>query len=637
MGTTETGSRPAPDSQHLLAGRAFPVPFRSVVFLALSYAYIVLRVDPAVIYDSYWVTGRFPLFQTGSAFLHGFLSYPGGLADYASAFLCQFYHWPWAGGLAITAVTALLCLAMWLYLTAAGGAPPRAVHLAPAVLVLMLFGQYDNALPTALSLLTAAAGAAAYVRLPLRSWPLRLSAFVILAGVVCWLGAGAVLMMSVLCGVYELAAGWRGLGAAFGALAMVSLLVAAVWVFRTDLTQAYERLLPPFAARKEAGLLLARCLYLLFPCAALVMAFGRGAGRRHGGPGTGVAAASVAGALGERAAACARILEPFALLALAALPVWLAYDDASAAALRVEHCARERAWESVLREARRVPAARYDAPVKWQVNRALYYTGRLGDSMFCYPQDALGLFPSGRALAWMKSYGVGCMKYSDIEIELGRVNEAEHMANEALELLGDRPAVLQRLALIHIVKGRREAARLFLRALGKDLVYADWARLQLDRLDSGPLMADDDEVAGIRSVMVLDDATGFPTLREMLEQLLERNPRNRMAFEYLMADYLLAGDLDGIVRNIGRLGDFGYPDIPRHYQEAVTLYRARTGKSPDLGRFSISGDTERRFDGFEAAVASFGHDRRAARDALSARYADTYFFYYDLAREGSGR
>ena len=49
--------------------------------------------------------------------------------------------------------------------------------------------------------------------------------------------------------------------------------------------------------------------------------------------------------------------------------------------------------------------------------------------------------------------------------ELGQVNEAEHMAQESLEFDGDRPDVLRVLAKINIIKGRPQAAAVFLNAL----------------------------------------------------------------------------------------------------------------------------------------------------------------------------
>ena len=39
-----------------------------------------------------------------------------------------------------------------------------------------------------------------------------------------------------------------------------------------------------------------------------------------------------------------------------------------------------------------------------------------------------------------------------------------------------------------------------------------------------------------------------------------------------MAFYLLAGELEKIMENIGRLADLGYREIPTLYEEAMLIY-----------------------------------------------------------------
>lgn len=43
----------------------------------------------------------------------------------------------------------------------------------------------------------------------------------------------------------------------------------------------------------------------------------------------------------------------------------------------------------------------------------------------------------------------------------------------------------------------------------------------------------------------------------------------RMTFEYLMAHYLLNGELDKFIENLHYLDDFGYERISRHCQEGI--------------------------------------------------------------------
>ena len=92
------------------------------------------------------------------------------------------------------------------------------------------------------------------------------------------------------------------------------------------------------------------------------------------------------------------------------------------------------------------------------------------------------------------------MPRSDILFDLGRIGESERWAHDALAARGPLPAILERLALINVVKGRPEAARTFLRALGRTLFHRRRARELLRRLDSDPGLAGDPAIERSRSL-----------------------------------------------------------------------------------------------------------------------------------------
>jgi hypothetical protein len=110
--------------------------------------------------------------------------------------------------------------------------------------------------------------------------------------------------------------------------------------------------------------------------------------------------------------------------------------------------------------------------------------------------------------------------------------------------------------------------------------------------------------------------------------LLEQNKLNRMAFEYLMALYLLRGQLDKFSQNFHRLDDFGYAEVPRLYEEALLLYVVRAQEPFDLRGREISPASRRRFEAFNEVLNRHRKDFRAAYGELARDFADTYFFYY---------
>jgi hypothetical protein len=187
--------------------------------------------------------------------------------------------------------------------------------------------------------------------------------------------------------------------------------------------------------------------------------------------------------------------------------------------------------------------------------------------------------------------------------------------------------------MVNIVKGQTEAARAFLQALRAYIHHRAWATEALNRLEADPLLLGDRQVQEMRAVMLdqRDQVLG-PSLDERFEALLQRNPRNRMAFEYRMALYLLHLLLDEFARELARLDDFGYPAIPRHYEEAVLVYESVSGKTVDLHGRQISEGTRRAYEHFCRVLDVFHQrgNRQGAQAVLEPDFGHTYFYYYFL-------
>ncbi len=151
------------------------------------------------------------------------------------------------------------------------------------------------------------------------------------------------------------------------------------------------------------------------------------------------------------------------------------------------------------------------------------------------------------------------------------------MAYEALEQFGERPYTLKRLVYINVIKGEPEAARRFLALLEVSMLHRQWTVDCCWQLDADPTLSGVDVVASRRELMVVRDFAGKLDLETMIGQLLERNPRNRMAFKYLIAHYLLTRQLDKMAANLHRFNDFDNAHLPRHCEEALVIYLVATG------------------------------------------------------------
>jgi hypothetical protein len=312
------------------------------------------------------------------------------------------------------------------------------------------------------------------------------------------------------------------------------------------------------------------------------------------------------------------------------------YDSEMRTLYKVQYYAEHTDWTDLLRAVREQKWKHTFSFLNWDVNRALYHSDLMPDRMFAYPQDVRGLVPDPTGFRQGEIRTTAWIKMSNVLWDLGRVNEAEHLAYEALESIGDHPIVLKRLVLMAMAKREPETARILLGALRRDIWNGRWAAQYLKRLEADPSGSFDPDVQRVRSLMVDEDLLGRVSAADMLTQSLAKNPHNRMAFEYLMADCLLRANLGLLAANIGRLKDYSFSAMPRPYEEALLLYvKASPAEGYVYGRF-ISDETKGRYQRFVDAVRRSDPKAAKAARALAAEFGATYFYYYTFGVTGPG-
>jgi hypothetical protein len=327
-----------------------------------------------------------------------------------------------------------------------------------------------------------------------------------------------------------------------------------------------------------------------------------------------------------------------AALLLLAAGAWLArqtLDTETRTLLRANCFCRRGMWQDCLDELRRAPGVEYSNSLLCDVNRALFETGQLPTAMFSFPQKPGVLFARGAGGAYWRG---SC----EVLLRLGCVNEAEHVASESLEVLGPRPHVLRSLAEIYIIKGRPETAKVFLGAMRKDVIEGPWADACLARLEQDPGLSDDEEIGRVRSLMFRQDAIDATRDDEqLLLALLAQNKHNRMAFEYLMAHYLLTVQHEKLAAQIGRLQDFDYVDFPALYAEALA-FRARKRGQPAghpvlrvAGGRPLPAESVRQVERAAEIARDAGDDRQKLAAALTAELPNSVSRYFLTGQSGT--
>ena len=124
---------------------------------------------------------------------------------------------------------------------------------------------------------------------------------------------------------------------------------------------------------------------------------------------------------------------------------------------------------------------------------------------------------------------------------------------------------------------------------------------------------------------------------EILLGLLAGNPRNKMAFEYLMAYYLQTKQLFKLVQNLRRLDDFDYPATPVYLEEAVLIFSRIAGVPPETFlRRPLRRETSDRMAAFDAGYEKNEKAQNPAR-ALFPRFGSSYYYFFAFGFSGAAR
>jgi hypothetical protein len=609
---------------------------RELLFFTLFCLYLWLIVEPDLIFHGSDRITNFPPFYRTWSFFASHLSRPGGLTEYLSAFLSQLFYFSWLGAMVITMQAWALGRLLAYLLKKMGLKKLHVVTYIPALLLAVVYGRYTYFFPTTMALLCALALASVYMRLAARR--ARAVSVVSFAGLslVCYYAAGAgVLLFGLTCAIPELfLSGRRPLAVLYALIAGGLPYVLGVGVLGISIINAYSDLLPiswkllHFAARRR-GAETVYVLYLLTPGIMAVGGIVSWLGTRGQRPGVVTDGRNPKRpCVGRWRGIASRYLESrvsrwlaqtIALVAVAGAVAFGSFNRTQKTHFAVDYYAYHKMWPKVLTESRK---SREDPFVIHAVNRALCHTGRLGDQMFAWPQNPTYLFLEGTQHQWAYWQNFA------VHLELGFVNSAENALMECLAGMGDRPMILQQLAIINMVKGNLDTARVYLHALNATLFHARWARHYLDLLEKDPGLATDPDIQHLRSIALDEDYPFLQLSTEgLLSCLLKKNGRNRMAYEYLMASYLLNRQLTRFVAHLDELHDLGYETLPRHYEEAVLVYSATARTTVQLSGYKPRDQVRQQMEQFLGILQSYSGDKQAAFADLARRHGDSYAFY----------
>jgi hypothetical protein len=179
---------------------------------------------------------------------------------------------------------------------------------------------------------------------------------------------------------------------------------------------------------------------------------------------------------------------------------------------------------------------------------------------------------------------------------------------------------MQRLVESYLVTGEMEVAEKFIKILENYPRLSKWATAQRPLLNPD-VAAQTDWIAQKRSLAPTTDnmhdmQKAFPLA---VEALIIDRPKNKAAFDYLMAFTLAYKDLNNFLSYIRPMK--GQP-IDKLYQEALCVCMA-VGEitQQEAAEFGVDEAVQKRFASFSQSM------QRLDAESMRKMYGDTYFYY----------
>lgn len=596
-----------------------------VIFFAAFYVYLLTVVETSLIYQRFALDYYFPAFEMGWHFFAGFASVPAGIADYVCNFLSQWYYYNFAGAAVITAVAFAIFLATRKLLNAFGAGWLGFVAYLPAIAIAAMTSIYDHVLGNCFAITVALWFAFAFIRIAPVGRVARLISFAMIFALLYYLTAAASLVFAVVAIIYELLIVRKLINTtAFLLIAAASVLLIGVGIFALDISVAFLRSL------KMEGMITRQTMIAYYSMGGVILLSLAAAGLLKillAGK-TSSKTKSPGSAMGLMLAAIKAVF----VIAVSIAVMNYYYDHTNWAYLKSDYLARHDKWQELIELGKENPILHRNAFFNHDHNRALYYTGMMEEHFFEYPQYANALMLSfEKARKKIRFFE----KYSDILLEMGHLNHAEKCSYEMLESAGDWPVIMNYLATVNLAKGKIETARVYLERLSKDLIHGNKARDLLARIDDDPDLSEDQYIQHLRSISDEADRLklGYGS-DDFFYRLLEKNPHNKMAFQYMMASFLVTRQVHRIADNIHRLDDFGYTKLPRYYEEALVVHigMAKDHKVPK--KWLPSEAAWKRAIEFDKIESKNEKNKPMAMKLLAPRFGDSYYYYHVFKRTG---
>ncbi len=584
--------------------------FYFLVFFLFLFFYYLLAFDSSLYYHNFQ-----PIFLFDKTYLKEFLLYPGGVVELITQFFFQFFYFNLLGAFFLSALILSIFIFIYKFIKKIGDFKYSLIlSFLPVIFLLIIQNDYDFPLIITVKYLFALIFFLVYVKIPERHKvffiPLSCLIYYILGG---WI----YLFYVVICVLHELLFSKdRGkyIYAVLNSFVyFIYTYIAARYLFMITIKEAYLYIVPfefymwPFNFNLN---LYSYLFFLSFPVLQIALFFyfkyskvkvkkqNKLQARFHHIP-----------------------AQSILIILIAVLILTFSFDQREKKKFQIDYLAEQGRWNELLNISRGMEE--YTVHIIFNVNRALYHTGQLLDNLFYYPQivgqDVLFLENVPRPVA---------IATSDLYFDLGHIKAAQVMAYEGHTKFGYNPRMLKRITMTNIILEEYDIAKKFLDILNKSILHKKWVKHYRNYLFNESSIKSDSLIQSKRKLIPKFDffiAVDKNSDKDLIK-LLKENENNKMAFEYLMAYYLLDCRFEDLLEHLDKFKKLGYRKYPRNIEEALLLIRAVSPSESAKFDYSINAQTIKQFEQFHS-IRSKLKNKVEAKEALRKGFYNTYYYY----------
>lgn len=500
---------------------------------------------------------------------------PGGLADYISEFLVQFYYMPVLGGAIIALLLMGIQTAVWGLMKQYGARhdfPGYLLSFLPSIALWCAMGD-QNVL---LSFVVALFGALVigWIHNRFHNRLVKVVFELVSTALVYWLLGPVVFLYAVLM-IGDTLKNAKQKGNVFSGIgySAVILILTVAWILLTTQTLQYP------LYRIFAGLNYYRYPGAISPLPFVVMVW--------------AVVIPFLGMIPCHRKSLQKLQQSKVVIVLSYVLVIVAswfgiktsFDEMTYELIDYDFLVRTEQWDKIIEKAEKKPAT---TPLGVScVNLALSQKGVLADRLFeFYQNGGEGLFPT------FTRDMTSPVSTAEIFFRLGMVNDAERYMFEAQEAIPNyrkSARLTRRIIECEIINGNYQVAAKLLRRLQKTLFYSNWANQTMALLGNEKAINQHPIYGKLRKYREKKQDFLFSDreMDQMLGLLFLNDNHNRMAYEYLMCYELLQRDMEKFMQYYP-LGRFvGYDHIPRTFQEILIGNWMKTHSNPRTIPYSV--------------------------------------------------